>query len=306
VRFMPLTSVQLALLVEIGRTGSLARAALSLKVTPPAVSQQLARIEKEIGVPLVERGARGARLTPLGEKLAHHGTLVAEELARADDAAAEFIGAHTNRLRVGAPPSLGVGLMPDVLAAIRYQFPTAELTVVDTTSDAGFALVAQGVLDVALTATYGGPPVDADRVSLHHLLSDPLVVVLPDDHRLAGTPPHSVVNLADLASESWASGPKGRPSRTQLDDAAAEAGFIPYVPFQTESYDVTQSLAEAGVAIALIPRLALSYLPTTTNRLLSSPITREVYAVLPSNHAHVPLATEFLARLQQLVSGTES
>jgi DNA-binding transcriptional LysR family regulator len=303
---MPLTSVHLALLVEIDRTGSLARAALNLGVTPPAVSQQLARIEKEVGVPLVERGARGARLTPLGKRLAQHGISVANELDRADETAGEFIGAHTNRLRVGAPPSLGIGLMPHVLAAIRYQFPTAELTVVDTTSDAGFTLVADGTLDVALTATYGGKPPGADNVSVHHMLSDPLVVVLPDDHRLAADASGAPIELSLLAAEDWASGPKGRPSRTQLDDAAAEAGFIPHVPFQTESYDVAQSLAEAGVAIALIPKLALNDLPTTTNRPLSSRVAREVYAVLPSSDDHVPLAKEFLVRLQQVVSGIDS
>jgi DNA-binding transcriptional LysR family regulator len=295
---MPLTSTQLALLVEIGRTGSLARAALNLDVTPPAISQQLARIEKEMGVPLVERGARGARLTPLGELLAAHGKLVADELGRADDTAATFLGRHANRLRIGAPPSMCVALLPDVLAAIRYQFPQAELSVVDVMSDAGPTLVADGRLDLALAASYGKLP-DTDRVTLHRLLSDRLVAVLPDDHRLAarGTTP---IELSDLSRDTWVSGPRGRPSRVQLDDAAAEQGFVPSVPFETESYDVAQALAGAGVAVALIPLLALTKLPTTRARAVNPPLAREVFAVVPSSVDHIPLARHFLTRLHQL------
>ena len=296
---MPLTSTQLALLVEIGRTGSLARAALNLDVTPPAISQQLARIEKEMGVPLVERGARGARLTPLGELLATHGKLVADELGRADDTAAKFLGTHANRLRIGAPPSMCVALLPDVLAAIRYQFPQAELSVVDVMSDAGPTLVAAGRLDLALAASYGKPP-DTDRVALHRLLSDRLVAVLPDDHRLAAGDATTPIELSDLSRETWVSGPRGRPSRLQLDDAAAEQGFVPSVPFETESYDVAQALAGAGVAVALIPLLALTKLPTTRARAVNPPLTRDVFAVLPSSDNHIPLARHFLTRLRQV------
>jgi DNA-binding transcriptional LysR family regulator len=303
---MPLTSTSLALLVEIGRTGSLARAALRLGVTPPAVSQQLTRMEKEIGIPLVERGARGARLTPLGEQLALHGGEVAAVLARADEAVAWFIGTHSNRLRVGAPPSLGVGLVPDVVAARRVPLPTAELSVVDIMSDAGGELVDAGVLDVALSATYGAQPYRSDRVSVHHLLRDPIVVVMPDDHQLAQGTDGNPVDLADLAAEAWASGPLGRPSRAQLDDAAAHAGFVAQVPFQTESYDVAQALADAGVAVGLIPLLARKELPKTTARPLARALAREIYVALPSSDEHVPLAREFLARLHDVVASRDA
>jgi DNA-binding transcriptional LysR family regulator len=298
---MKLTSAQLALLVEIERTGGLARAALRLEVSPPAISQQLARIEKEVGLSLVDRGARGARLTPLGRRLAQHGKLVADELERARRTVAEFLGAHAGRLRVGAPPSISVALLPDILAALRYRFPQAELSVIDVMSDAGAALVAEDVLDVAFGAAYGTPPSD-DRVTPHHVFSDPLLVVLPDDHPLAGDPPGTPVRLDQLAGEDWVSGPRGRPSRVQLDDAAAECGFLPRVPFQTESYDVAQALAGAGVAIALVPRLALSDRSATKARPLARPVRREVYALLPRDCDHVPLARQFLQYVTEAVA----
>ena len=299
---MPLTSSQLALLVEVHQTGSLARAALNLGVTPPAVSQQLARLEREVGVCLVKRGARGARLTPLGEQLAGHGQRVIAELQHADDLAAEFVGAHLKRLRIGGPPSISKELIPPVLASLRYRHPEAELSVVDVMSDAGIELVGGRTLDLAVSADYGTLGRDDDRVVIKHVLSDPMMVVLPDDHSLAGVRKR-VIDLADLAEASWVSGPPGRPSRLQLDDAAAEAGFVPTVPFQTESYDVAQALSEAGVAISLIPRLAFNVLGTTRARRLSNGLAREIVAVLPTSTDHVPLAAEFLRGLEQVSAG---
>ena len=298
---MAMTSTQLALLVEIQRTGSLARAALNLNVTPPAVSQQLARLEREVGVSLVERGARGARLTPLGSDLAAHGEKVAQELAAAEETAAEFVGTHRNRLRIGAPPSLSMTLLPDVLASIRYRFPNAELTVVDVISDAGASLIADGTLDLALSAVYTELP-QFDGVSFHHLLDDEMVVLLPDDHRLSRGSESKAIDLAALSEEDWVSGPPGRPSRIQLDDAAAECGFVPRVPFVTESYDVAQSLTDSGVAISLIPRLALQTRLTPVARRFSPARSRQIMAVTPASVEHIPLATEFTRSLIEVAA----
>ncbi|MFT4011258.1 MAG: LysR family transcriptional regulator [Nocardioidaceae bacterium] len=299
---MPLTSSQLALLVEIQRTGSLARAALNLTVTPPAVSQQLAKLERDIGAALVERGARGARLTTLGERMAEHGARVLAELDAAQEEASHFIGAHLNRLRVGAPPSVSTALLPEALAAARYRSPSAELSVVDIMSDAGPELVAAGVLDLALSAQYTELP-HQQLVDLHHLADDPMRVVLPDDHPLAEDA-KTPLALAELADEHWASGPPGRPSRVQLDDAAADEGFVPKVPFVTESYDVSQSLANAGVAVALVPRLALNQELGTVARPLLRPLARRLFAVAPTSLEHLPLAPEFLKDLAQTARST--
>lgn len=196
-----------------------------------------------------------------------------------------------------------VTLLPDVLAALRFQFPSSELSVEDLRSDAGHALVGDGQLDVALTADYGRFAGD-DRVTAHHLLSDPLLVLLPDTHPLAAEVAPAGTDLAQLSDATWVSGPPGRPSRLQLDDAAAEVGFVPHVPFQTESYDVAQALIASGVAVGLIPKLALKRLPGVTVSALRSPLTREVYAVLPSSVDHIPLAAEFLSLLRHVAAAS--
>src|ERR1700716_1586768 len=108
---MPLNSSQLHLLRAVRQEGSLARAARALGVQPPAVSQHRARLERGVGSPLVERGARGTSLTRLGVLLAAHGDRVASELANAEETVAEFMGTHAYRLRLGAFPSAAVALL---------------------------------------------------------------------------------------------------------------------------------------------------------------------------------------------------
>lgn len=290
---MLLTSAHLTLLAEIRKAGSLARAAANLDITAPAVSQQLARMEREVGAALVKRGARGATLTRLGQVLAEHGEHIVAELSAAAEAAADFMGLNDRRLRIGAFPSASVSLLPDVLASLRYRYPDAALSVIDLPSDAGPELVANDELDLAITASYGAAHRRTD-VSFVHLMSDPLHIVAPDDHPVAATPCEQPVALADLSAEPWVSGIVDRPSRVQLENAAADLGFRPNLPFQTESYDVAQALVTSGVALALVPRLALIRRDSVVHRKPEPRLSRQIYAVVPAQEERTKLAQELL------------
>ncbi|MBA0050921.1 LysR family transcriptional regulator [Streptomyces sp. AJS327] len=297
---MPLTSPQLSLLLAVRETGSLARAASLLGVTPPAISQQLTRLEKEVGSPLVERGARGAMLTRLGAALCEHAVRVAAELERAEETVEAFLGVHARRLRLGAFPSAAMSLLPQALATLRYRYPDAELSVVDLLSDEGPERVAGDELDLAITATYGQTLPDFEGVRYEHLMTDPLLAVLPDDHRLVRSPSTAPVRLADVAADAWVGGIAERPARRQIEAAAAAHDITPHVPFQTESLDVAQALAAAGVAVAFVPRLALWQARSTAPRPLVPELSREIYATLPSSSDHIGLAAELLKALRQV------
>src|SRR4051794_7246308 len=120
---MHLSAFHLQVLCEIGRAGSLAGAARALGLTPSAVTQSLARMEGVVGASLVERGARGARLTALGELMAAEGALVSDALDRASEQASTFLGAHAQRLRVGALSSTIRPVVADALAHVRLRHP---------------------------------------------------------------------------------------------------------------------------------------------------------------------------------------
>ena len=294
---MNLTPAQLRLLTEVERSGSLAQAAVRLGVTASAVSQQLTKLEKATGVSLVERTSKGAQLTPLGTELANHGRRIAFEIDAAEQAVNAFNTAHVDRLRVGAPPSLSVWLLPDALAATRFRRPEANLSVVEVGSDDGVRWVADGVLDIALAATYDrdepGP-----EVTGHALLDEPMVAVLADDHPLADEPGPLPLEL--LADEDWVSGGPNRPLRRQLDQAGAAAGFVPRVPFVTESFDVAQSLADVGVAIALLPATAVDPRLRTAVRPVAPALSRRVRAITSARRTAAPLTAEFLTDLTRI------
>lgn len=241
---------RLRVLVEIAHAGSIAGAAQRMSFTPSALSQQLAKLERELGCKLVERGPNGVRLTVTGEVLLQHGERVLGELREAEAAVRAARGAEPERLAIGTFSSAGKVLVPEALAALRRQHPTAQLSLVDVEPPSGYGLVTSGDLDVLITHRYpGGSLPSTGGLHRQRLLSDPLRLVLPAAHRLAATR----IGLADLAGEDWISGGHGIPNRMCLDFLAASANLEPHVAYETRDYEVTLALIGAGLGISLVP-----------------------------------------------------
>jgi molybdate transport repressor ModE-like protein len=297
VRFMPLSAFHLQLLGEVQRAGSLAGAARALGVSPPAVSQQVARMESELGAAVVSRGSRGASLTEIGAALAAHGRAITEHVEAAAETSDGLLGRHARRLRVGAVASTVQPILADALATIRLRYPDCELSVVEVGSDTGVELVADGSLDLALVAGYGDPPFH-EGLAIREVSVDELLLVVPDDHALARTQQTSV-DLRQLEGDAWVSGAPGRRHRVQLDALAAGFGFVPRVTFETESFEVAQALVSAGVAVAIVPGTARLSLSGVRHYRITGEPTRSLYAVTAQNVHHLPLAEPMLAAIRQ-------
>ncbi|MGW7546708.1 LysR family transcriptional regulator [Streptomyces sp. NPDC054770] len=292
---MTLDPGQLRLLAMIDRHGSLAGAAHALGVTPAAVTQQVARAERDWNAPLVVRGPRGASLTVAGALLAEHGRVVDEQTEQAAERLAALLGRLSLRLRVGAFLAAALHLLPPALTALRHRYPNADVSVEDLLSDHGVERVAAGELDVAVIASWALPPEPPPNITVHTLLRDPMVIVLPDDHPLVtGSPDGTPLRLEQLRDESWVTILAGHAAREQLDRAAIGAGFTPRIRFQTASYDLAQALVGTGYGVALVSRLALTRVPGTTHRPLADPpLHRGLHAVTRSDTVLTPLADVF-------------
>ncbi|MER7935203.1 MULTISPECIES: LysR family transcriptional regulator [unclassified Streptomyces] len=299
---------RLRLLALIDRHGSLTGAAHALGVTPAAVTQQVARAERDAGVPLVVRGPRGASLTAAGALLAEHGRVIDEQTEQAGERLAALLGHLSSRLRVGAFLAAALHLLPPALTALRHRYPLADVSVEDLLSDRGVERVAAGELDVAVIASWARPPKPPPHIAAHPLLRDPMVIVLPDDHPLAtGSPADSPLRLEQLRDESWVTILAGHAAREQLDRAAAGAGFTPRIRFQTASYDVAQALVGTGIGVALVSRLALTPVRGTTHRPLAEPaLHRDLHAVTRSDTALTPLADVFRTLLTDVAADLRS
>jgi DNA-binding transcriptional LysR family regulator len=246
---MPLDVRRLRVLREVATCGSFSAAAESLAFTQPAVSRQIATLEAEAGTRLVDRTARGVRLTPAGELLVEHADVILGRIAAAESQLEALAEVDAGRLRLGTFPTASATLTPLGLAAFAQEYPGVDLRVVEGRSPELLPLVAAGELDLALVPDTG-PDAPAD-VALEHLMDDPFYVALPREHPLADAPD---LRMEDLREETWI---EGRLCMEALTRAGSAAGFEPRVAFDSSEWLGKQGLVAAGLGVTLIPSLAL-------------------------------------------------
>ncbi|MFD8809195.1 LysR family transcriptional regulator, partial [Streptomyces sp. NPDC059597] len=250
---------RLRVLVEVAHAGSIARAARALAFTPSALSQQIAKLEAELGARLLERRPGGVVPTPVGAVLVEHGERVIGELRQARAAVDTALGVQPRHLALGSFATAAQTLLPTALAELKSRHPEAELSLVDIEPPDGYGLVTSGDLDVLITHRYPGlPQVAHPGLERRPLLADPLRLVLPPSHRLARGTRCEGIALDRLADETWISGAPGIPNRVCLQHLARQAEFEPRVAYESADYHVILALVGAGLGIALVPGSVLS------------------------------------------------
>src|SRR5919202_3606684 len=244
---------RMRVLREVAVRGSFSAAAEALSFTQSAVSQQIAALEREAGATLVERSARGVRLTEAGEAVVRHTEAVLARLAEAEAELEAIAGLRGGRLRSAAFESAGATLMPLAIAAFRERHPAIELSMAMLEPEDSLPQLRAGELDLALTFdSHGGAGVDG--IALQHLLDDPMYLVVPRDHPLAH---RRHLRLADLAEEAWIGGPADCECNRLIRRTCAAAGYDPRIAFETDDYTAVQGFVAAGVGVSLIAELGL-------------------------------------------------
>ncbi|MEV3857295.1 LysR family transcriptional regulator [Streptomyces sp. NPDC050095] len=249
---------RLAALVAVSEAGSITRAAQRLGYTVPALSQQLAKLEREAGTALLVRHHRGARLTGAGEVLVETARRVLDELERARHELARLAGLSGGRLRLGTFTTAGMHLLPPALTAFRRAHPDVELSVTDYEPPLGVAAVAAGDVDLALTHTYApAEPVAApSSVVLEPVLVEELVLVTaPGQALTAGAGGSSRLPLSELAGQPLISMAPTHPPRQGVESALARAGATPSVLVDAPSYALVCALVSAGLGVAVVPEM---------------------------------------------------
>lgn len=243
---------RLAVLAEVAHAGSIAAAAQRLSFTPSAVSQQLAKLERDAGTRLLDRHSRGVTLTPAGEDLLVHAEAIAGELRAAERTVRARLD---EELTVGTFASAGMTLVPAALAAFRRDHPGVALRLLDLEPPDGYGLVSSRELDLLITHRYPGAPLPDPR-GLHRTLlrSERFRLILPKGHEKSAA---RKLTLKALAGEDWISGGPGVPNRACLDQLADAAGVRLRVAYETRDYQVVLALVEAGLGIAFVPESVL-------------------------------------------------
>lgn len=253
---------RLRVLREVAQQGSFSAAGEVLGYTQSAVSQQIAALEREAGSVLVERSARGVRLTEAGRTLVEHAEGILARLAAAESELEALAGLQGGRLRLASFPSAGATLLPLAIAEFSRRHPAVELSLVEAEPEDAIPQLKAGDLDVALVYEYADlraaqQGLDEADVDLVHLIDDPMHLALPPGHPLAR---RRTIKLQDLAEDLWVQGDCNGSCGQMHVTACRSAGFTPRVGFETNDYNVVQGLVAAGVAVSLIAELALANL----------------------------------------------
>ena len=269
---------------------SFSRAARELALSQPSVSNQVAALEREIGVRLLERGSGGPRLTREGEILLEHADAIAERFQLADEQLATATRRHRVRLRIGAFPTALAVVVPEAIARVRARYPETRVAVAEGTEDLP-ARVRSGELHLAVdfqdAAEGRGEPPGLER---RDLFFEQFRVALAPDHRLAERPE---VRLIDLADEDWtAAVPDGLIVR-----ACRAAGFEPNLISLTSEQLAIRGLIRRGLAVTLVPELlAEPFEDLALRPIAHGGPSRDVYALLPPGARH-PLVAPTLDAL---------
>ncbi|WP_405018535.1 LysR family transcriptional regulator [Kitasatospora sp. NBC_00070] len=247
---------RLRVLRAVAEHGSFNQAATALRLTPSAVSQHVAALERALGTLVVDRSTRGVTLTPAGRIMFGAAESVAAELEHARRQVAQLDTGRV-RLTVATFTSGGRPLLPAAFSRLMATHPHTVLHVREGEPEDTLPLVRQGAVDLALAYHFDGPlpvgPGGGSGLEWTPLLADPLHVVLPLGHRLAD---HEALDLAELAAEPWVLG--CLKTEAYLRRYAERAGFDPEVRGTTTDYFFARSLVAAGVGISLIPSIALA------------------------------------------------
>ncbi|QIS14874.1 LysR family transcriptional regulator [Nocardia arthritidis] len=240
---------RLRLLRTVVATGSIRASAAALGYTPSAASQQLAALQRETGLQLVERVGRGIEPTAAGRALAAASEPMFEEIARLDGVVDDLRAGRIGSLSIGYISSVGALWLPPIVNAMRVEFPDLRLEL--RTIEVG-----EGRHDIEI---YTEEPAAPSAAFVRRLTADPYVVAVRAEDPIAR---HTAIPLAALADRAWIDNePRDGTCRQITLDACARAGIVPRFQVQAPDYQTALSFVATGIGITVLPRLAATELP---------------------------------------------
>jgi molybdate transport repressor ModE-like protein len=290
---------RLRVLHAVSNTGSVSGAAATLHVTTSAVSQQLARLEREVGQALVERNGRGIRLTDAGSVLAEHAGRLLDEVERMEADLAARRGAVAGRLTIAAFATAARGLIPATMRALRDEHPALSVRLAEMEPNDAIPALRRGDADIAIVQDWPEAPLELpDGLSREPLLEDLFDAVLPADHPCAA---RETVTMAELAGEKWISWAGGQICYDWFRQSLYGDGVRPDITHTASEHSTQLALVAAGMGVAIIPRLGREPVPDTVRVIELRPaLSRQVYALWRDSAARRPAIAAVLGELAKV------
>jgi DNA-binding transcriptional LysR family regulator len=271
----------------VAKHGSVRAAADALHVTTSAVSQQVAKLERETGQVMLERHGRGVRLTDAAQLLAEHADRILSMVEQAASDLEAIRGAAVGELAIGAFPTAARGLLPPALRALDESQPQLRVRLREAEPHEAVPLVERGQYDMAIVQDWFNVPLAIpDGLAKAPILDDQADIALPAGHPLAS---RERVDLDELSGEPWISQSPGAICRDWLIHTLRSRGFEPHIAHMADEYATQLALVAAGLGISVLPRLGRCDVPAGVTIVRVTPaLTRHVYAIWRQEAARRP------------------
>ena len=287
---------QLRYFCAVAKAGSFTRAAEREHVAQPSLSQQIRKLEDELGARLLDRLGRTLRLTSFGETFLLRAEAILREVSDAKHEIQEMTGMDTGKLVVGAIPTIAPYFLPDRLASFSRRFPKVQLSVVEEITSVLLERLQAATIDVALMAL----PVPGDQFTSRELLREPLYLVVPQTHRLSSK---ARVHLSDIEADPFLLLKEGHCFRENTLSACTRARLNPNVIFESGQFATILAMVAANTGVSVVPQMAVEkregcrFIP-----IADEAAYRRVGAVQLKQHFRSRAQDAFLKHLQQTKS----
>jgi molybdate transport repressor ModE-like protein len=291
---------RLRILREVAAQGSFSAAADALYLSQSAVSQQIATLEREVGMQLLDRARGGPKLTDAGRVLVGHAEAAIARLDEAERELAAIAGLEGGELRLASFPSASATVLTEAVSIFHGRHPKVRLSIAEAEPEESLPRLKGGELDAALSFDYPSVPAPPDRdLELTLLLTESMHLALPKQHPLAD---RQAVPLAELAEERWLCSSLPSSCGEVVVRACRDAGFEPQVGFESNDYHVMQGFIAAGLGFTLLPDLALPTLRSDLVVRATDPPApqRRVWAATRAEGARSPATDEMLSILVEV------
>lgn len=296
-KLQTLNTHRLRILREVAARGTIAAAAEALYLTPPAASHQLAVLEREVGVPLLERTARSAHLTEAGRRLVTHAeTILSDcEVALAD--LATFSREVSGHVRISTFQTAAQTITLPAMAALAKRYPSLDVIASDLEPVRAIPALKAGQLDIALSHEWDFVPLPKEPgLDRYDLLTERIVALLPHGHPQADGP----VRLADLAEDHWCVALESAASRQAVRRVANSAGFEPKVVLESNYFRAIGAAVEAGLGVGIAPAMTdLRGLDIVIQPLAEPVMSRRIFAAVRKGSGGSPTLQAVLRALEE-------
>lgn len=270
----------------VGTLQNVSRAAEQLAMTQPALSRSIDRLERELGVSLLERVGRGVRLTRYGQAFLPHAERALAALADGRRELDDLTGTEERTVALGFLHTLGPEYVPELVRAFKLEHPDVRFDFNQNATRVIDRQLEAGELDLCLTSG----PIANPAISWERLLDEDVVLIVASGHRLAHA---GEVRLRDVASEPFVAFKPGLAMRELSDELCRKAGFVPQITFESEEPITVGGFVAAGLGVALIPSVAPPT-PGVVRLRISEPVARRSVGIAWRNDRYLTTAARAL------------